>query len=229
MDEPTKGFIPPAPEEPSPSAPEKAAEEAPQDDILSGDGAEISILDAPADAGILNEGGGDILGGDDANIPGGEPGADILSTPTSDENETTEATPQYKTEPFNPEAWAEFGGWYRQDFTIRYRPTGHADRFLRTWLDYLGHAFATPQETLLAPIFNELSPDRAVGRCTRCHSIDDDNGARHLKWHGFSSDRVRGRFTVFSHEPHLSAVGDKGLPCLSCTGTRRQRRIHRNL
>ena len=27
------------------------------------------------------------------------------------------------------------GGWFREDFALRYRPTGHADAFIRAWLD----------------------------------------------------------------------------------------------
>ena len=34
----------------------------------------------------------------------------------------------------DPETWAEYGGWYRQDYTIYYRPTGHKDKFIQSWL-----------------------------------------------------------------------------------------------
>ena len=38
----------------------------------------------------------------------------------------------------DPESWAEYGGWYRQDFTIFYRPTGHKDKFIYSWLVLTG-------------------------------------------------------------------------------------------
>ena len=34
----------------------------------------------------------------------------------------------------DPESWAEYGGWYRQDYAIFYRPTGHKDKFIYSWL-----------------------------------------------------------------------------------------------
>lgn len=202
----------------------------PAEDILGGDESGDAILGGDTGGeSILGgaEAGADILGADDADdilsgagaddILGGgdgspaEEGGGLLS---ADGAAPSAPEPAAEPEPFNPEAWAEFGGWYRQDFTIRYRPTGHADRFLRAWLDYAGHAYGTTQEALLTPIFAKLSPEDAVGRCTRCHSVDDENGTRHIKWRGFYSDRVAGRFTVFSHEPHLSAVGEEG--CAAC-------------
>ncbi len=177
------------------------------DDILAAPASD-DILSAPASDDILSAPAG--AGESDGIGPGD---LDALAA-TPEESKADEETAAPPPPPFDPEIWAEFGGWYRQDATIRYRPTGHADRFIRTWLDYAGAAFGTPQEADLKPIFDELSPDDAVGRCTRCHSIDDDGGPMNMKWHGFSSKRMKGGFTTFSHAPHLSAVGDEG--CATC-------------
>ncbi len=38
----------------------------------------------------------------------------------------------------DPESWAEYGGWYRQDYAIYYRPTGHKDKFIYSWLFLTG-------------------------------------------------------------------------------------------
>ncbi len=38
----------------------------------------------------------------------------------------------------DPESWAENGGWYRQDYGIYYRPTGHKDKFIYSWLILTG-------------------------------------------------------------------------------------------
>ena len=36
------------------------------------------------------------------------------------------------------ETWTEFGGWYRQDYSILYKPRGHKDEFMKAWLDFSG-------------------------------------------------------------------------------------------
>ena len=55
---------------------------------------------------------------------------------------TATTTPQLPVAPVtgiesdvDPETWAEYGGWYRQDYTIYYRPTGHKDKFIQSWFD----------------------------------------------------------------------------------------------
>jgi hypothetical protein len=121
-------------------------------------------------------------------------------------------TAEAPRERFDPEAWAESGGWYRQDFAIRYRPSGHADRFLQTWLDFAGQA--TKQEDQLAPIFEQLASQEAIGRCTKCHSIDTDAGFKNINWSPFDRARVENRFTTFAHKPHVGVVGSEG--CATC-------------
>lgn len=180
--------------------------------LETGDDTSLSDDDALAsDDGILDSGddSGDLeLTGDDESEGGLQSETAGLET---DSDETSEET---EVKPFDPEVWAEFGGWYRQDFSIRYRPTGHSDRFLRTWIDYSGHAFGGEQEKLLAPVFDALAGKDALGRCGKCHSVDNEDGTRHFKWRAFSTSRVKNRFTTFSHEPHISASGSKG--CVMC-------------
>lgn len=174
------------------------------DDILGGDDATGTDDSLEADAGLLTDGGDDL---------------DLMASDDDDglreagQEETTSNVNEV-SEPFDPENWAEFGGWYRQDFSIRYRPSGHSDRFLRTWLDYSGHAIGSDQQALLAPIFDTLSGKDALGRCAKCHSIDNEDNYKHIKWRAFSTRRVKNRFTTFSHEPHISASGSKG--CVLC-------------
>ena len=96
----------------------------------------------------------------------------------------------------------------------RKSPSGHSSRFLRTWLDYSGRAYGSDREALLAPVFEQLAGRNAVGRCVKCHSVDEDEGFKHVKWRAFSSRRVTTRFTTFSHEPHIRASGSKG--CVLC-------------
>jgi hypothetical protein len=122
--------------------------------------------------------------------------------------------PASRPERFDPEVWAESGGWYRQDFAIRYRPSGHADRFMQAWLDFAGHGFGTQQEDQLAPMFAALATRDAIGQCTKCHSIDIDTGLKKVNWSPFDPARVKKRFTTFAHKPHIDAVGSEG--CATC-------------
>lgn len=192
-------------------------------DILGGSSDDTIALSGDDTAGDILGGDsedGDILGGDDAAdgldglLSGDEQQADGPDGLTVDEAKDGSETIEANAEPFDPEGWAEFGGWYRQDFSIRYRPSGHADRFLRTWLDFSGEGYGKEREGLLAPVFDRLAPQDAVGRCTKCHSVDDEPGAKHVKWRAFNTRRVKNRFTTFSHEPHISAVGSQG--CMAC-------------
>ncbi len=113
------------------------------------------------------------------------------------------------------ESWAEFGGWYRQDFSILYRPTGHADGFLRAWLDFSGQLYNAKEENLASPVFDLLTSKDAQGQCTKCHSVDIARGeTRRVNWGTSSVSSKKGRFTSFIHEPHLSILSEKG--CLTC-------------
>jgi hypothetical protein len=132
---------------------------------------------------------------------------------TRSDNVQTNA-PASRPERFDPEVWAESGGWYRQDFAIRYRPSGHADWFMQGWLDFAGHGYGTKQEDQLAPIFEALASRDAIGQCTKCHSIDTDIGLKKVNWWPFDPARVKKSFTTFAHRPHIDATGREG--CGTC-------------
>ena len=142
----------------------------------------------------------------------------LSSSELSKPDTKTKAAPNKSADkapaPFDPEIWAEGGGWYRQDFAIRYRPSGHADRFLQTWLDYSGRAYATGLHDQLAPIFDELAPQDAVGRCTKCHSVDSEAGDKIVNWEPFDPNAIKNRFTNYSHKPHIELIGTK--TCVKC-------------
>ena len=200
---------------------ESGANAAGSEDILSGSSSDQAGGGgplAPAESGNAS-GGGDILGGGSSDQSGGgllapqESSGGPLAAPSGESSGETE-TAEAPKPPFDPESWADLGGWFRQDYTIRYRPTGHADRFLRTWLDISAQAFGTQEEPMLSPVFDRLTSNSSPGRCTKCHSIDDEAGFKNVKWHAFSAERVRGRFTIFSHAPHIGAADSKG--CIGC-------------
>ncbi|MEO1161365.1 MAG: cytochrome c3 family protein, partial [Pseudomonadota bacterium] len=117
------------------------------------------------------------------------------------------------------ESWAQLGGWYRQDYAILYKPTGHADTFLKGWLDFAAIRFSKAEGNMAAEVFTELTGKDAQGQCTKCHSVDaTKEQARIMQWAPSSNDTSESLFTSFSHQPHLGVVSaEKG--CLTCHET----------
>ena len=115
----------------------------------------------------------------------------------------------------DPESWAEYGGWYRQDYTIFYRPTGHKDKFLYSWLFLTGPQASKGDRSPAAAVFDSLTSKDAQGACTKCHSVDDFQGqGRLVNFSPASVASKQGRFTSFIHEPHFSILENRG--CLTC-------------
>lgn len=115
----------------------------------------------------------------------------------------------------DPESWAKFGGWYRQDYAIFYRPTGHKDKFIYSWLFLTGPRALKGDASPAAGVFDFLTSKDAQGACTKCHSVDDIRGkGRLVNFSQPSAETKRGSFTTFVHEPHFSTSGNRG--CLTC-------------
>ena len=115
----------------------------------------------------------------------------------------------------DPESWAEYGGWYRQDYAIFYRPTGHKDKFIYSWLFLTGPQAPKGDTRPSAAVFDYLIGKDAQGSCTKCHSVDDIQGKGRLV--NFSPPKLetkQGRFTNFIHEPHFGVLENRG--CLTC-------------
>lgn len=152
-----------------------------------------------------------------------EPSSQDSSAPPS---EDTSEIPQNASRPaklaIDAQSWAEFGGWYRQDFSILYKPTGHADGLLRTWLDYSGQPSNKDEENLAVPVFETLTSKDAQGQCTKCHSVDAGHGdSRIVNWTPLTRATRTGRFTTFAHEPHFGLFAKKG--CLACHDTNKMK------
>jgi hypothetical protein len=137
-----------------------------------------------------------------------------------DEEEEEEASEPRRAEPqtafaLDAQSWAELGGWYRQDYAILYKPTGHADAFFQAWLDHAASLSSGASAGTAAPVFAALTDERAQGQCTKCHTVDaDSTGGRTVNWGPEASFATTGRFTVFAHEPHFGFTDRKG--CLDC-------------
>lgn len=114
-----------------------------------------------------------------------------------------------------PENWAAYGGWYRQDNAIFYRPVGHKDKLIFTWLRLAGPVAPQGDVNPIAAVFDSLTGKEAQGSCTKCHSIDAVVGkGRNVNFSPATSQDKHGRFTNFIHEPHFSIFDKRG--CLTC-------------
>ncbi|WP_193171477.1 hypothetical protein [Nisaea nitritireducens] len=134
--------------------------------------------------------------------------------PTSPVTRAETAPPPTRIEPnVSPEDWMRAGGWYRNDFALLYRPTGHADPFMQAWIDLA--AAPSPQDgdgALLATFAGAQAP----GTCLRCHSVDrGEGGTGSVNWHPASRDPATRDFVRFSHRPHFSLIAESG-GCQTC-------------
>lgn len=114
-----------------------------------------------------------------------------------------------------PENWADDGGWYTQDNAVFYRPTGHKDRFISSWLALSGPHAVKDAATPAAGVFAIFTGKDAQGSCTKCHSVDESVGKTQIV--NFSPLKIADKqesFTRFVHEPHLGISDRKG--CLTC-------------
>jgi hypothetical protein len=122
----------------------------------------------------------------------------------------------------DPESWAEYGGWYRQDYAIFYRPTGHKDKFVYSWLFLTGPQARKGDRSPAAAVFDYLTSKDAQGSCTKCHSVDDIPGkGRVVNFSPPSVSSKQGRFTNFIHEPHFGILENRvgirdNRGCLTC-------------
>jgi len=142
--------------------------------------------------------------------------SDPIAADTQD-GRTEEASPQSQDEELavDAEAWAELGGWYRRDFSILYKPTGHSDPFLRAWLEFSGKLHGGETESIAASVFDLLSHKDSQGQCTKCHSVDQSTGqSRVIEWGTSTLKDKSGRLTSFVHEPHFGLLDQRG--CLTC-------------
>ena len=141
--------------------------------------------------------------------PGGAAGEGAADSDTEVAEPQTGAPPLNSIESdMDPESWAEYGGWYRQDYAILYRPTGHKDKFIYSWLLLTGPQAPKGDARPAAAVFDFLTSKDAQGSCTKCHSVDDIQGkGRVVNFSPISAESKQGRFTNFIHEPHFQAVG----------------------
>ena len=149
-------------------------------------------------------------------LPAEAPAGAAANSDTAPANTQTIAAPVMSIESdVDPESWAEYGGWYQQDYAIFYRPAGHKDKFIYSWLTLTGAQAPKGDRSPPAAVFDVLTNKDAQGSCTKCHSVDDIQGkGRIVNFSPLSVEKKQGQFTRFIHEPHFGIIGDRG--CLTC-------------
>jgi hypothetical protein len=164
----------------------------------------------------------------DGTTPAGAPADPDAATAEAQTN----AAPEISIESdVDPESWAEYGGWYQQDYAIFYRPTGHKDKFIYSWLFLTGPQAPKGDTSPAAAVFDYLTSKDAQGSCAKCHSVDDIQGkGRLVNFSPASVKSKQGRFTNFIHEPHLgimeNSVGSQEKRgCLTCHNLEKGRPI----
>ncbi|MFI4987079.1 MAG: hypothetical protein ACHQF3_06545 [Alphaproteobacteria bacterium] len=196
---------------PAPAAPASPSGQAailPGGNIL-GTAPAPAVPASPGGQAAILPGSGSLLGASPA--PEQQPAASASAA-----GQTAEAAAAEKPQPVDGETWSAFGGgWYRVDYTLYYRPAGHADGFIRAWLDTTG-AHAQDEEGPAAHLFSALADPAAAGACSKCHSVDrTSDGARLVNWHARRLNTEEHEFnTTFPHAKHLSLFADDG--CKAC-------------
>lgn len=143
---------------------------------------------------------------------GGDDGDEIEISFDDDESED-EASPsefEYEDPRIAVEDRAGAGGWYREEYQLRYRPVGHADTFIRSWVD----VSALSHDAAVQDVFKELTGDGAPGSCGKCHSVDEENAKRRVNWQVRQADLNHKHFNRFSHRAHFNLLEQEG--CMTC-------------
>ena len=212
------------------AAPAAEAEEdtpaADQDEPDGADQDDESILDDEDDEAILDDEDDEAILDDEDDAKEDTPGAateddgilgeDDDDDQAEDENgEGNEKDADEAAQVASGEDWSAAGGWYRDDYTLRYRPTAHEDAFLNAWVDAAGQSMAGDGTRSADKIYNGLMASDSPGLCAKCHSVDaDTGGALTANWRGARPIPDAHKFTKYSHNVHFSLLDRQG--CLTC-------------
>ncbi|MBF8273317.1 MAG: MULTIHEME CYTC protein [Magnetococcales bacterium] len=163
------------------------------------------------DDGLLTGDTGDGLLDDTPTVASAKVAEGLLDSVTEDPSATATTQPPLK-QPMSDEEWSRGGGWYRAGYALYYRPGGHGDRFLRTWLE---HMRSLPDATV-EPLRVLLTKKNAPGECNKCH-LDEVNPCKpkalqHGSGSGSEGLEVKS-LTHFSHKPHLNALRNNCQDC----------------
>ncbi len=97
-------------------------------------------------------------------------------------------------------------GWYRNDqtFRISYRPSGHADDCLQSWIELVARTEDAPMRPETQRLFEKTISATGVGLCRTCHTLDQSPDRSFVvNWVAEYRDPSIRSFTRFAHGPHL--------------------------
>jgi len=86
---------------------------------------------------------------------------------------------------------------------IRYRPRGHADPLMQSWLEAAVDPAQHTNPGAMAFAFDTLATATADGKCAKCHSIDVTESVKVVNWQQKRRDKRERGFTHYMHRPHL--------------------------
>ncbi|MDA0822181.1 MAG: hypothetical protein O3C28_07120 [Proteobacteria bacterium] len=189
--------IAPAPT-PKKSSPDDDADDEDFDSVFGDDSEESTAEDFDA---MFGDESGDVEIAIDDPEPESDSGA---STPASSEAFS------FSDPRIAVEDRASAGGWYREEYQLRYRPAGHEDKFIQSWIE----TSAESNNDSMQKLFAELTKDGAPGSCMKCHSLDDVDGKKTVNWKVREADPNNKHFNTFSHQAHFNLLDQDG--CLAC-------------
>jgi hypothetical protein len=109
------------------------------------------------------------------------------------------------------------GGWVRDDlsFSLRRHGIGHADPWMRAWLEAIAEAAGGPHAVVAEPLLEAALKPTAVGQCGSCHTLRRDAAGKYaIQWYALRTDDEPRRLTRFAHGPHLTDA--RLSDCQSC-------------
>ncbi len=107
------------------------------------------------------------------------------------------------------------GPWTVTALALQYRTSGHADPWLRAWLDAMAEAASGPHAELADPLLRAALKPTAAGQCGSCHTTQRDAAGRlAIQWTSIESTTDMPSLTHFAHDPHLTQTSLRD--CASC-------------
>ncbi len=97
------------------------------------------------------------------------------------------------------------GGWYADEFSLRYKAINHGDKTMVAWMNF---AASAELDGLTEAVLDPKGP----GACVKCHSVSETDMVR-VEWKSVLKET--GAHHRYSHAPHLDLLGP-GSQCETC-------------
>jgi len=128
--------------------------------------------------------------------------------------EKAEAPATQPNVPINPQTFIKVdknpivvpSGWFRNDslFQISYRPSGHADPCVQSWIELVTRAADADSRPETRQLFEKTISMTSIGLCRTCHTVDQlGDRSFAVNWTAEYRDPSVRSFTRFSHGSHM--------------------------